>query len=394
MLFIIISYFCKKLYVRQGRTHGKLLKTMETIPQKKPRLEWLDALRGFTMILVVANHVSQMGFEQHSKLSSSLSFLLLFRMPLFFFVSGFLAYKASQVWNLSGLWQLVKKKLRVQLIPTAVFFILFCAIICNNFLNSIVNNLHSPTKGGYWFTIALLWMFIIYYLFSYAESKLKETRLFKEHNIGAVPILLLFVVSLCFYETCFLPKIFPWAQGHKMPSIGWLNDLCLERVFYHFPFFLFGNIVHRYWNKSQRIMDSRWFYPMVITVVIVATVEVIKWHNLRFAWTNLPSTVAKFGLLTIAFMYFRHYQKYFTKLTVAGSTLQYIGRRTLDIYLIHFFFMPNIPTIGMFFDKYRHNFVLDTTLSVIMALLIIGFCCITSNILRVSPFLKKWLFGR
>ena len=29
---------------------------------KKVRLEWLDALRGFTMILVVANHVSQMGF--------------------------------------------------------------------------------------------------------------------------------------------------------------------------------------------------------------------------------------------------------------------------------------------------------------------------------------------
>ena len=70
------------------------------IPVKKPRLEWLDALRGFTMILVVANHVSQMGFEQNWKWSSSLPFLLLFRMPLFFFVSGFLAYKAAQVWLL------------------------------------------------------------------------------------------------------------------------------------------------------------------------------------------------------------------------------------------------------------------------------------------------------
>jgi fucose 4-O-acetylase-like acetyltransferase len=79
---------------------------------------------------------------------------------------------------------------------------------------------------------------------------------------------------------------------------------------------------------------------------------------------------------------------------VVGASLQYIGRRTLDIYLLHFFFLPNIPTIGQFFDKYRHNFVLDTTLSVVIALLIIGFCIITSNILRVSPFLRKWLFGR
>ena len=361
------------------------------IPVKKPRLEWLDALRGFTMILVVANHVSQIGFGQHWKWSSSLPFLLLFRMPLFFFVSGFLAYKAAQVWDAHNLGQLLLKKLRVQLIPTAVFFVLFCALVCNNFADSLVSNLHSPTKGGYWFTIALLWMFVIYYLFSYAESKL--LALFPKIP-SWLPITLLFIISLGFYETCFLPKTFPWAQGHKMPPIQWLNDLCLERVFYHFPFFLFGNIVHRYWKQAQRIMDSCWFYPIVIVIVILSAADVIKWHNLKFAWTNLPSTLAKFGLLTIAFMYFRYYQQYFSRRTVIGSSLQYIGRRTLDIYLIHFFFMPNIPTIGSFFDKYRHNFVLDSTMAVLIALLIIAFCCITSNILRVSPFLKKWLFGR
>ena len=60
--------------------------------KRKERMEWLDAMRGFTMILVVAYHVAQMGFDQSIKHSSSLSFLMLFRMPLFFFVSGFLAY--------------------------------------------------------------------------------------------------------------------------------------------------------------------------------------------------------------------------------------------------------------------------------------------------------------
>ena len=387
-------------------------------PVKKPRLEWLDALRGFTMILVVANHVSQIGFEQHWKWSSSLPFLLLFRMPLFFFVSGFLAYKASQVWNARNLGQLILKKLKVQIIPTAVFFLLFCALICPKFVDSIITNLHQPTKGGYWFTIALLWMFVVYYVFAWGESVLlarwgagmtggAETT-GSSGNTGTtgssgntglripswLPITLLFVGSLCLYETCFLPKLFPWAQGSKMPPIQWMNDLCIERVFYHFPFFLFGNIVHRYWNRAQRVMDSGWFYPIVVVVVILCAADVIKWHNMKFAWTNLPSTLAKFGLLTIVFMYFRHYQQYFTRMTVVGATLQYIGRRTLDIYLIHFFFMPNIPTIGLFFDRYRHNFVLDTTLAFLMALLIIGFCCIASNILRVSPFLKKWLFGR
>jgi fucose 4-O-acetylase-like acetyltransferase len=353
---------------------------------KKPRLEWLDALRGFTMILVVANHVSRVGFEQNWKISSSLSFLLLFRMPLFFFVSGFLAYKAAQVWNTHNLGQLLSKKLQVQLIPTIVFFLLFNAIIWPNFWNGIEVNFHSSLKGGYWFTIALLWMFIIYYLFSFAESKLKVR--------SWIPITVLFVISLGVYETCYLPQIFPWAQGYKGESIQWLHDTCLNQVMFYFPFFLFGNMVHRYWEQAQKVMDSKWFFPIVVIVVILCTMDVLKWHNLRMEWTNLPSTLAKFGLLIISFMYFRYYKDHFSKFTIIGNSLQYIGRRTLDIYLLHFFFLPNIPTVGMFFDKYRHNFVLDTTLAVIIALLIIAFCIISSNILRVSPFLRKYLFGR
>lgn len=360
--------------------------TLQQTPQKKQRLEWLDALRGFTMILVVAFHVSSVGFEQNWKYSSSLSFLLLFRMPLFFFVSGFLAYKASQVWDLRNLGQLLTKKLKIQIIPTVVFFLLFNAIIWPNFWNGIEVNFHLPTKGGYWFTIALLWMFIIYYLFSYVESKLRVR--------SWIPITLLFVISLGIYETCYLPQYFSWGQGSKVAYPQWLDDTCIIQVMKFLPFFLFGNMVHRYWEKAQKLMDSKWFFPLVIIVVILSTMDVLKWHNIRLVWTNIPSTLAKFGLLIIAFMYFRYYKDHFTKFSPIGASLQYIGRRTLDIYLLHFFFLPNIPTIGLFFDKYRHNFVLDTTLSVVIALLIIAFTIITSNILRVSPFLRKYLFGR
>ena len=85
----------------------------EIVQVKKPRLEWLDALRGFTMILVVANHVAGMGFGMAPKISSSMQFLIMFRMPLFFFVSGFLAYRATQVWDLKNLGSLLLKKIRV-----------------------------------------------------------------------------------------------------------------------------------------------------------------------------------------------------------------------------------------------------------------------------------------
>ena len=141
-------------------------------------------------------------------------------------------------------------------------------------------------------------------------------------------------------------------------------------------------------------MDCKWFYPIIVVIVIFAALDSQSWHTLRMAWAIIPLTLARFLLLTIVFMYFRHYQQYFTQQTIIGTSLQYIGRRTLDIYLIHYLFLPNLPTLGAFFNQYRHNFVLDTTISVLLALIVIGFSIITSNLLRVSPFFKKWLFGR
>jgi len=353
---------------------------------KKVRLEWLDALRGFTMILVVANHVGAEAFEIPRGVSTSLQFLVLFRMPLFFFVSGFLAYKASQVWNLATFGQLVGKKLRVQIIPTVVFFLLSAMILTKDMWATIPEWLHIPTKGGFWFTLVLLYMFLIYYVFAYIESKLKVK--------SWIPITLLFIVSLVCYETCYLPKYFSWAFGWRGHPNDFMNDTSLIQVFQYFPFFIYGNIVHRYWEQAQKVMDSHWFYPIIVVVVIFAAMDTLKWHTLRMAWAIIPLTLARFILLTMVVMYFRNYQQYFTKFSVIGASLQYIGRRTLDIYLIHYLFLPDLPTIGAFFDKYRHNFVLDTLSTVVIALLVIGFCIITSNILRVSPFFRKWLFGR
>ena len=362
---------------------------METNVQKKPRLEWLDALRGFTMIMVVANHVAGMGFGEEWRHSSAIPFLVLFRMPLFFFVSGFLAYKASQVWNLRNLGALVTKKLRVQMIPTIVFFFLGMAILHKQFLSAVETNFHSATKGGYWFTIVLLYMFLVYYLFSYIESKFKVR--------SWIPVTLLFLVSLVFYETNYQPKYFSWAAGYKGQKTAlyyFLKDSSLVQLLLYFPFFLYGNIVHRYWDRAQKLFDSPWFFPLVVTIVVFATLDALKWRTLRMTWAVIPLTISRFGLLTIVFMYFRHYKQYFTKLSPIGASLQYIGRRTLDIYLIHFLFLPDLPAVGAFFKNYPHNFVLDVVLSVILGLIIIGFSIITSNILRISPFFKKWLFGR
>lgn len=100
------------------------------------------------MILVVANHVLGLGLGMSPKVSSSMQFLVMFRMPLFFFVSGFLAYKAGLLWNGKTLGTLLLKKIRVQTIPTVVFF-LFGAVILGDmaFGDQVLEWLSRPLKG-------------------------------------------------------------------------------------------------------------------------------------------------------------------------------------------------------------------------------------------------------
>ena len=83
------------------------------------RIEFIDALRGFTMILVVLNHIETQGFVNEPSIIGRI--LMTFRMPLFFFISGYIAYKADKVWNLSNYILDCLKKIKVQLIPTLVF---------------------------------------------------------------------------------------------------------------------------------------------------------------------------------------------------------------------------------------------------------------------------------
>ena len=62
------------------------------------RLQYIDALRGFTMILVVFAHVEtyMLSIDPNTTFISSL--FISFRMPLFFFISGYIAFKSKKVW--------------------------------------------------------------------------------------------------------------------------------------------------------------------------------------------------------------------------------------------------------------------------------------------------------
>lgn len=332
------------------------------------------------MILVVAYHVAQFGFGQSEKLSSSLPFLVLFRMPLFFFVSGFLAYKSRFVWTLSSFFSLTWKKVKIQVLPALIFLCLFLIFRKNyDFFDGLWASIKSPTKNGYWFTWVLLQMFIIYYIAAALSQKLKSH----------LPVITLWVLSFGVYASLYMPVEF--GKYWKEPFFMYTS---LYETMKFFHFFLIGNIVHRYWDKAQELFDSAEFFPTLVAFALFSCADFFRWHILTGELTNISRTLAMYSLMMMVIIFFRHYQESFTKDKLIGRGLQYIGVRTLDIYLLHFILMPKIPEIGRYLDAHTPNFVLDITAAISVALVVIFFCCLTSNILRISPIFSKLLFGR
>lgn len=354
---------------------------MHKMAENKKRMEWLDAMRGFTMILVVSYHVAQMAFGQSEKISASLPFLVLFRMPLFFFVSGFLAYKSRWIWNAASFASLTWKKVKVQVLPALVFL---CVLIIFRsklpFFDAFMKVMASPTKGGYWFTWVLLQMFLIYYVCAWISQKLKNSN---------IPIWILYVVCLFAYASLYLPKeLGKWYDNNFMMYSS------LYETFKFMHFFVIGNLAHRYWHFILRLFNTKWFFTVVAIIAFFSCADIFKWHTLRFEWTNIPKTLAMYSTMAMVIMFFEHYKGHFTKDTKLGRSLQYIGVRTLDIYLLHFILMPKLPMVGPWLDEYHPNFIVDIVCSMSVALIVIAFCCLVSNILRVSPIFKEYLFGR
>ena len=116
------------------------------IPQScpKPRIGYIDALRGFTMLLVVCWHIV---YFSKVRIFGVLEFFSLFRMPLFFFISGFILYKKDYVWNIFNSFKFLSKKFLVQIIPTVIFLSLYMFIFSINTFTDRLN--------GYWFTNTL-----------------------------------------------------------------------------------------------------------------------------------------------------------------------------------------------------------------------------------------------
>ena len=83
--------------------------------------------------------------------------------------------------------------------------------------------------------------------------------------------------------------------------------------------------------------------------------------------------------------------------------LQYLGKHSLEIYLLHFLFAMKMPVIGELVSRYvvMGNWRTDATAScvqllhaIVVSVIICILCIVVFRVLRFSPPLSLVLFGR
>lgn len=343
------------------------LKTMENVsgvakPLAKKRIEYIDAMRGFTMILVVFSHVCFFLFHVESVTNN---IFILFRMPLFFFISGLMSYT---LYTPEMVRKRSRNRLLGQLLPTLTVGFLFVLVYSTPSLSVFLD----PFKAGYWFTFVMVEIFFFYVLiacffYRYGISEKLQT-------------LFLFILILVISQSA--PTLTESGFFERPVSTGF----SLSLFFKHAPYFFFGVLAKMHLHKFMALIRNEYVYCLTI----VAFVGLLFYDFFgRSAWIQ--------GFLGIIIVYrtFEYYKDYFSCRTVVGKCLNYIGKNTLEIYLLHYFFifclMPFAALIPV--DILQSSWVVELFAFLLIAVAVVCLCLGVVKLVRVSSILDSLLFG-
>ena len=201
-------------------------------------------------------------------------------------------------------------------------------------------------------------------------------------------IFLMWFLSITLYISTYLPS---WITYDYQI----LNITSLYSLFKYMHLFFAGILIRRYWNNFEKVIELKWVYPSIFLATAICTIELFCLNILPIQIRNIIQLLSIYLLVVIAITIFRHFQNIFSQKTFVGRTLSYIGKYTLDIYLIHFILLPHLPiTTRQLIENYGGGIIFEGTLYFIISMFIIGGCLVISHILRVSPALGKFLFGK
>lgn len=330
-------------------------------------------MRGLAILLVVFSHVTNAYVKMpitNASFAGIYYMMTMFRMPLFFFVSGFFAFRMAEKWTWPTVKRVMTKKFQAQIVGLSVFCFLYGACMRGWKFNFIW------TSNPYWFTISLFEMFVVYLAVALTVRKIGRNW----------PLFVLLGISVV------APFIFNYlTEGIKLPH--WVVGLQTWHTLNYWPYFMLGIFARRFETFTWKTVDNQYFKALMIVSFFLLVIFYGCRHKYSIEWDLVMTAMRFTGLMTVL-VAFRSYRDWFDKGTTVSNMMSFVGSRTLDVYYLHYFFIPDLSFMkGLLSTGPGNSVVAMLTIGIVISTLVVALCMLISAILRSSPFLASWLFG-
>lgn len=329
----------------------------------KERITYIDAMRGLAMMLVVTAHCCWASFDYSPILNQLIDGEL--QLPLFFMISGFFASTLSGRGFLKGL----ADKFLLLVVPALLMLALFCLVNDRSFIEA----LHAKYKLGYWFTFAL-WGFML--IWSIVDRIVKDMNLDRHraiiHCAAAIAVAYCGMMSERFAVSA---------------AIG-------SAHYFLYPFFVMGDLLFRHRERLFKALNNNYIMGGVILLWIIGETVQFKYGlgMLGYAAGLAVLSIKGSGILIIWTLF--HRLPVLSRDSGAGRFLTLVGRRSLDVYFIHYFMLPaNLAVVGTFFSESADAQFVAYLLAWALAIPLTFASLAAGEILRQSPLTARWLLG-
>lgn len=297
----------------------------------KPRMHYMDLLKGIAIFMVVMGHVLTICIRD---IDAATIFKVIgeVHMPLFFFISGWFTYKAGDNGRIRrpDLYSRAMQLIVPMVAVSALWVLYFPTSGLKSPLPPGFDGLWlSEFKNGYWFTPVL---FVIMALYTaLAPSILRLRR-------PALAVTASAAIGICIYVLAyyFVPAKY----------LGISSGLLIAQFF---PIFMAGAVARQHQADFMRLIAS----PRAVTVAIVAGIPLFAF--VAWPW-RFPEISAIPFLVPLAKVLFQltlaivamniavpWAQKAFSPERTRPGRIavvwEYLGRKSLAIYLLHYFFL-------------------------------------------------------
>lgn len=245
---------------------------------------------------------------------------------------------------------------------------------------SIGNLVTDKFKSGYWFTLTLFEFIFVQYLYEHFATKMN----FRAQ--GFAYVFGLAMLSLSLYVLS-IPTV---SEGFGEAS-GFMGVPMLR----YYLYFVVGRIVRLHltdilcWRRKECAMAML----VILFVGLAIYNRCFSTDSLRGVAFHCNLVAFEMSSLLVIFAFFYRTRTYWSAYQTLPKALSFLGRRTLDVYLLHYFFLPvDLHVFGMYFLSHPAPIV-EALFALIVSLSVIGVSLLFGALLRSSRIVAKYALG-